>query len=324
MEALGAIPVPLIRGGAVLLDGGAGGEAARRGEKNEADDRPIVVLIHGLGFWSFVWTRLADTLLATGRCKAVLTYDRYGRGFSDVATDQTSGRTVPHSPALFAQQLDELLLAVRLRGGRPARAEALCLAGASMGGAIATAYAAAPPPDVAVRRLVLMAPAALRAPAPMANLGTRLSTLPLLGPCLYGLFGAGAQRRMMAERKFADDVPGLETDDPALLADLSACMTWQLDTKPDYVWDLYRDVVGMPWNGLQAEAAAVGAAGLPVQLVWGEVDAVVPPAYAELWTSKVPGAAIATLPGAAHSPYLQPANLPALADLILPPPSTTA
>lgn len=31
MEALGAIPVPLIRGGAVLLDGGAGGEAARRG-----------------------------------------------------------------------------------------------------------------------------------------------------------------------------------------------------------------------------------------------------------------------------------------------------
>eukprot|EP00193_Tetraselmis_chui_P022256 CAMPEP_0177780436 /NCGR_PEP_ID=MMETSP0491_2-20121128/17200_1 /TAXON_ID=63592 /ORGANISM="Tetraselmis chuii, Strain PLY429" /LENGTH=300 /DNA_ID=CAMNT_0019300203 /DNA_START=160 /DNA_END=1059 /DNA_ORIENTATION=- len=293
MEALNAavgIPVPLIRGGAVLKGEGADGGnddwmatcppagivdgshcvRLRYGrtayclkdvspepwEENDSDGRPVVVLIHGLGFWSYVWTRLADSLLATGRCKAVLVYDRYGRGFSDVAVDPTAEQPVRHSADLFAQQLDDLLLAVRLRSGKKLREERLVLGGTSMGGLIATKFAAVNPKLVV--RLVLMAPCGLKPPVPFANLDTQLIRVWGIGHALYACFGGGTQLRMMRQRKFRDDVPDLEKTNPSLLTELTAAMTWQLQQKPGYGWDFYRDVAHMPWGGMQEEVGAVG------------------------------------------------------------------
>ena len=45
------------------------------------------------------------------------------------------------------------------------------------------------------------------------------------------------------------------------------------------------------------------AAGLPVQLVWGDRDPVIPLAHARLAQAAMPGARLEVFPGAGHFPY---------------------
>ena len=108
-----------------------------------APDAPIVVCVHGLTTPSIVWGAVVPELVRMGY--RVLTYDLYGRGYSDrVSGDQTGD--------FFARQLFDLLKDQRVEGQ-------VDLLGYSMGGAIG-AYVAAHHPD-RVRRTVLVAPAGL-------------------------------------------------------------------------------------------------------------------------------------------------------------------
>jgi len=105
------------------------------------DNGPVAVCVHGLTTPSFVWDDIAKGLVAQGF--RVLVYDLYGRGYSD----RPDG---PQTDAFFIRQLDDLLADQMV-------ADDITLFGYSMGGAIASAYAAKHPDRL--RQLVLVAPA---------------------------------------------------------------------------------------------------------------------------------------------------------------------
>ncbi|MFK7939314.1 MAG: alpha/beta fold hydrolase [Roseovarius sp.] len=104
---------------------------------------PVAVCVHGLTTPSFVWGPIAQGLGRLGF--RVLVYDLYGRGFSD----RPRG---PQDDAFFVTQLDELLEALGVE-------DDVTLLGYSMGGAIATAFAAVYPERL--RQLVLLATAGM-------------------------------------------------------------------------------------------------------------------------------------------------------------------
>ena len=135
---------------------------------------PVVVCVHGLSTPSYVWAPLAVALALKGF--RVLTYDLYGRGLSD----RPAG---VQDSAFFLRQLKELLENQQISSH-------VTLMGYSMGGAIATAYAARHP--ALVDKLVLLAP---------AGLGHRLSPflefcrrVPVLGDAAIRLFGSLVHR----------------------------------------------------------------------------------------------------------------------------------
>jgi len=246
----------------------------------------------------------------------LLTYDRYGRGLSDVAVDPQTSQPVPHSPDLYAQQLEELLFGVRLRCGRPLRQARLVLVGASMGGMIATKYAAMCPEMVS--RLVLLAPAALKPPRPILAPDVALLRVWGIGHAAFALIGRAAMLRQLRAKQLRDDVPDLCETDPELLRDLMDALTWQITRKPGFLWDFYRDLTQMPWGGLQQEAEAIGSrCSFPVDLVWGSEDPTVPPEYAHEWRTRIPRASLTVIDGAAHSPYLTSEHAERIARVVL-------
>lgn len=113
-------------------------------------DGTLLICIHGWSTASYVWKPLKPFLLAKGY--RVLTYDLYGRGYSDRPD-------VSHSTELFTNQLTEILGQLGLSNTK------LNIIGYSMGGAIATHFVSERLQDV--ERLLLIAPAgmAVRLPA---------------------------------------------------------------------------------------------------------------------------------------------------------------
>lgn len=102
---------------------------------------PVAVCVHGLTTPSVVWHQIAHELAQLGY--RVLVYDLYGRGFSDRPEGD-------QDDAFFVQQLEDLLAHEKI-------GDDITLFGYSMGGVIATCYAAKHPGQI--RQLVLVAPA---------------------------------------------------------------------------------------------------------------------------------------------------------------------
>ncbi len=130
---------------------------------DQPNDRPPVVLLHGLVSMSYSWREVMPTLAASGfRCIAP---DWIGTGFSEKPDYDFA-----YSPAAFEQGLGEFLDALGL--------EAVVLVGQGyLGGSVAARYAIAHPERV--RRLAL-----LNAPVfPEATLPWKLQQLglPLVG-----------------------------------------------------------------------------------------------------------------------------------------------
>lgn len=102
---------------------------------------PVCVCIHGLTTSSYVWGGLARGLALMGF--RILIFDHYGRGYSDRPK-------AAHDDAFYLTELEELLAHENVGGD-------ITLIGYSMGGAIATLFAANHPDRV--RQLILLAPA---------------------------------------------------------------------------------------------------------------------------------------------------------------------
>ncbi len=209
------------------------------------EDGPIAVCIHGLTTPSFVYGPLADGLAAKGY--RVLTYDLYGRGFSDRPKgDQDS--------AFFNRQLDDLLADQDVT-------EPFLLFGYSMGGAIAAAYTAANLGRV--EQLVLLAPAGMALDlgplVDMAQRGTFMGTWLTLG-----FYPKSLRRATEGERGLDSPIPHmvdrqieetrLKGFAPAVLASLRGVLD----------------------EDLEPAHRAIAEAGIPVTAVWGETDEVIP------------------------------------------------
>lgn len=141
---------------------------------------PVIVAVHGLTTPSVIWSALIPSLTALGF--RVLSYDLYGRGYSDAPR----GR---QTLAFFTRQLDELLADQGI-------AEEITLLGYSMGGSIVTAFAAEQPHRVA--RVLLIASAGIEMNETKLDIFCR--KVPLLGDWAHG-FIVGRQMRKSLKSK---------------------------------------------------------------------------------------------------------------------------
>lgn len=209
------------------------------------DNAPVTVCIHGLTTPSFVWQGLVPHLTASGT--RVLTYDLYGRGFSDAPRGA-------QNRDFFTRQLSDLL-------DHQAIDTPVTLIGYSMGGAIATSFAAAHP--ARVHRLALIAPAGMG-----HDLGTlaRFSTdVPVLGDWAFHM-GYPAQLR---------EGVAVERALPSSVANIGDQQLAQLHRR-GYLRSVLSSLRGQLRARLEEEHRQIAATGLPVTAIWGREDSVIP------------------------------------------------
>jgi pimeloyl-ACP methyl ester carboxylesterase len=154
--------------------------------------------------------------------------------------------------------------------------------GASMGGWIATELALLEPRRVT--RLIVVDPAGMMVPGvPVGN-----------------VFELSAEE--VAERMFA---PGPQRD--------AAVAKARVTLGPDDVSFLRserskataRKIASQPLMDDPSLPARAGAIAMPVTLVWGEHDRLVPPEHAEAWLAAIPGSRLVVIANAGHGPQVQ-------------------
>ena len=231
---------------------------------------PLIVLVHGLTTPLFVWDELEKPLTVRGF--RLLSYDLFGRGFSD------RPRAVQDA-GFFLRQLEELLTDQRVEG-------AFTLIGYSMGGAIATAYAAKHPSRA--ERLILLAPAGMGHALGAAE---RLVRLPgVLAEWLMLLrFPRGFRAGVEAER----GKPGVPI--PVVDGQLA-----QLERR-GYLRSVLASLRGILAEDREADHRAIAAAGLPVLAIWGQGDETIPIAAKAVLEGWNPTARHVVLPDGDHA-----------------------
>lgn len=205
---------------------------------------PVVVAIHGLTTPSIVWKGLIPALSALGF--RTLTYDLYGRGYSDrIRGDQTR--------EFFLTQLRDLLADQGLE-------DDLVLMGYSMGGSIATCFAAAEPNRV--RRLILVAPAGIEMRS--GKLADFARDTPIIGDWLMLALGSWRLRQGILRGVGDPLIDEIGTAQKEALQDkgtLPAVLSSQR---------------GMLSERLEPEHRTISRNDIPVLAIWGRDDAVIP------------------------------------------------
>ena len=206
---------------------------------------PVVVAVHGLSTPGPVFYAIARGLARIGY--RVLIYDLYGRGYSDAPR----GR---QDRAFFLTQLQDLLAHQELDAD-------LTLLGYSMGGAIATAFAAAHPGRM--KRLILLTPAGVRLREDRLTRFCR--TTPVLGDWVHAVIAQRRDRRAL-RRQLGRDF------------DIEGIIELQL---AEYAGrGFLRSVLSSRRHMLsevqEADHRLLGREGVPVVGIWAEADKVIP------------------------------------------------
>lgn len=242
-----------------------------------AETGPVAVCVHGLTTPSFVWESLAQGLGDMGF--RVLVYDIYGRGYSD------RPRGLQDSDFL-TRQLSDLLHDQNVTGD-------VTLLGYSMGGAVATAFAARHTDRL--RQLVLIAPVGLG-----HDLGPASRLMADLGPlgtwAMLAVYGRSLRNSCEAERALASRVPDI--------ADRQIAQLRYRGFLPAVLSSL-RGILNDP---LEDSHRHIAAAGLPVLALWGSEDDIIPISGKALLSDYNPSAVHAVLEGAGHTlPFINDA-----------------
>ncbi|MEL7252534.1 MAG: alpha/beta hydrolase [Pseudomonadota bacterium] len=234
------------------------------------EDGPVAVCVHGLTTPSFVYGPFAEGLAAKGY--RVLTYDLYGRGFSDRPKGEQDS-------AFFNRQLNDLLADQGVT-------EPFVLVGYSMGGAIGAGFAAAH--LTRVKQLILLAPAGMALDlgplVDMAQRGTFMGTWMTLG-----FYPKSLRRATEGER-------GLESPIPHMV-DRQIEETRLKGFAPAVLSSLR----GVLDEDLEPAHRAVAAAGIPVTAIWGETDEVIPLECKDRLSDWNPAAQNHVIAGAGHT-----------------------
>lgn len=203
---------------------------------------PVAVCIHGLSTPGFVWDGIVGGLALCGF--RVLTYDLYGRGFSD----RPKGA---QDRAFFLKQLGDLLAELAVE-------DDVTVVGYSMGGSIATCFAAEQLHRI--RRLILIAPAGLVFKA--SRFADFTTHTPIVGDWVMRVFGGLYLRRGKRSKTGVDPERLLQmADESRTRGYLDAVLSSQRHF-------LERD--------LTEDHRLISRAGIPVLAIWGTEDAVIP------------------------------------------------
>lgn len=216
-----------------------------------------VLLIHGISTPCCVFRDMAHTLVEDG-CR-VLTFDLFGRGWSDAPTG------VPYDDRLYIAQILYALYS------SPESWARFNLVGYSLGGAVATSFAATMPGRI--ETLVLIAPAGI----------LRLSKVALLSRLAITGYLPEAMATWMAKRRMGKRIMTAEQSkaavDPAdrsQVIDIPAVMEWQGRSHPGFIGSFMSSLKYAPLYDRQEEWAQVGKTGIKrVGLIMGETDDVI-------------------------------------------------
>ena len=234
------------------------------------EDGPVIVCVHGLSTPSYVFAATARSLSALGY--RVLSYDLYGRGYSDRVRGAQTDR-------FFLTQLRDLLEDQDVGGE-------ITLLGFSMGAQIASAYAAEAGRQVDA--LILVAPAGV-APGDGAAKST-IWRAPLIGWWLTLVFGGVALRRELVEhRSTATVIPNLE--------DRQATETRMRGFLPA-IYSARRHLLT---KSMLTDLERAAFFETPILAVWGTDDPIVPVSAIGYVAEVVPDAHHGQITGAGHN-----------------------
>ncbi len=237
---------------------------------------PVMVLIHGLSAPSWVFSGLVPGLTAMGF--RVLTYDLYGRGYSDrPRTAQTRH--------FFIRQLRELLDELKV-------GPEFSLFGYAMGGAIATIYAAEEPDRI--DRLILLASAGIDyTPAPLLATARRSG---FSGAWLWGVLGAWHLKNSAKAKALL----------PTAIPDLPAMVAAETG-RQGYLRSILSAERNMLTEVLEEEHRELAKMYVAVVSIWAEKDATIPLSAIGKLAEWNRDAYKFVIPGAHHSlGYTQP------------------
>ena len=237
-------------------------------------DAPTVVLVCGFSTPYFIWDHTVPALNAAGF--RTLRYDLFGRGWSDRPTDR------PYDAALFHRQLSDLIERLEIR-------TPVTLAGVSMGGAISVLFAERDP--ARVNALILVDPAGFPLSLPFT---VNLVRLPGVGEYLM---------RLVGDRTIRDGMAG-NFHDLSLLPAFAQKFETQLAFEGFQSAQL-STLRHMPLQSLEESFRAVGRSGIPVLLIWGREDRVIPFETSERVVAAIPQAELVAVEDAAHTPHYE-------------------
>jgi pyruvate dehydrogenase E2 component (dihydrolipoamide acetyltransferase) len=240
----------------------AGGRRLRVLDLGGGDATPVV-FVHGFGGDLNSWM-FTQPALAEGRRAIALDLPGHGGADKEIGAGD---------PDMFATAVADAIAALGL--------DRVHLVGHSMGGAIALAVAARRPERVA--SLTLIAPAGL-------------------GPEINGAFIDAFVRA--GRRREAQEALAMLVHDPALVSRVMIEETLRYKRLDGVAAAL--ETIARAWfpDGHQALdlLAELGALSVPIQLIWGEDDRIIPLAHAEALAAKLE---VHIVDGAGHLPHME-------------------
>jgi pimeloyl-ACP methyl ester carboxylesterase len=230
--------------------------------------QPTVILVHGFSTPKFVWEQIVPYLLEADY--QVITYDHFGRGFSD----RPAG---PYNSALYQSELSSLIQGLNL-------STPLTLVGYSMGGANVVDYAASHPAQI--KQLVLIAPAGYMRTSKLAS----ILNFPLLGEWFTTVLG----------KQYAYTGIKAEVDAGHAPADMLDKFEAQA-IYDGYTSALLSTLRYLPMADMAHRYRKVAATDIPVTAIWGTADKVVPYEGAAVMAQDLPRLELITIDGANHN-----------------------
>ncbi|BDB43869.1 MULTISPECIES: alpha/beta fold hydrolase [Mycobacterium] len=245
-----------------------------------AGSGPVVVLLHGVGDSSTTWEPVHAKL---AQRFTVIAPDLLGHGESDKPR-------ADYSLASFANGLRDLLTALDI--------DRVTLVGHSLGGGIAAQFAYQYPQFV--ERIVLVSAggvtkdvsAALRfAAMPLGAEALAILRVPGAVPALQ--LASRAVANVVGSTRFTRDVTSLPRlvnglRKPGAVEAFARTLRGVVDTRGQYVTMLDRTYL---------------MHGLPVQIVWGEDDLIIPVSHARLAHQQIPGSRLEIFEKSGHMPH---------------------
>jgi pimeloyl-ACP methyl ester carboxylesterase len=246
-----------------------------------AGSGPPLLLLHGVGNSAQTWAGVLDRLAAS---HTVIAPDLLGHGSSDKPRGD-------YSIAGYANGMRDLLSVLDV--------EQVTVVGHSLGGGIALQFAYQFPE--LVQRLVLVGSGGL---GPDLSAGLRLATLPGAEAVLTALAAvSGGLRTGLRVVEGAGAALGwTRMSDVAEAADAILALR-DVEARRAFLRTL-RGVVDSHGQAVTALDRLYLANSVPMLVVWGSRDPIVPAAHAETVRSLVPTAQVEVFEGAGHWPHL--------------------
>ena len=215
--------------------------------KNLSSD-DVIVLVHGFSTPSFVWNGVMQDLLSTG--KKVLSYDHFGRGFSDRPKEK-------YSLKFYVDTLEELLISLKVTNE-------LHIVGYSMGGPISASFAHQNKKKI--KTLSLIAPAGY---IPEPHWVMKLFMQPIVGDYFFKAFPSIYKNISASETKSSNDPKAINDKE------FEKYFTYQT-LFSGFTDALLSTARNFNMTDSSESFKKIGRDGIKTQVIWGSLDGIVP------------------------------------------------